>query len=142
MDYKTQSKWRWLIAAYLFLAGLGAGAYAAGVALDLLGGKANSSVAKIGVSLGLPCVLVGCLFLILDLGSPTKFWRAFMRPGTSWIARGTIIITIFMILDAIHIAFWVWPFPDVLADAVTARHALGVVGTVFAFGTIRLLVRR
>jgi len=136
MDFKAQSKWRWLIAAYLFLAGLGAGAYAVGVVIDLTRGAAGADVAKIGVTLGLPCVLIGCLFLIADLGSPTKFWRAFMRPGTSWIARGTIIITLFMILDAIHIAFWVWPFPDVLADSIAARHALGIVGTVFAFGTM------
>ena len=37
-NLKAQSKWRWLIAAYLFLAGLGGGAYVTGVVADFLGG--------------------------------------------------------------------------------------------------------
>jgi formate-dependent nitrite reductase membrane component NrfD len=134
MELKAQSKWRWLIAAYLFLAGLGAGAYVTGVVADFLGGD-WAQVAKIGVSLGFPCVLVGCLFLIADLGTPVNFWRAGMRPGTSWIARGTIIITIFMILGAIHIGLWIWPF-GALGEAVGARQFIGVLGVVFAFGTM------
>ena len=33
----------------------------------------------------------GRLFLLFDLGQPERFWRAFMRPGTSWISRGTLL---------------------------------------------------
>lgn len=133
-NLKAQSKWGWLVAAYLFLAGLGGGAYVTGVVADFLG-EDWVTLSKIGVSLGFPCVLVGCLFLILDLGSPAHFWRAAMRPNTSWIARGTIIITIFMILNAIHIGLWLWPF-NTLAEAEAGRHTLGVIGCVFAFGTM------
>jgi formate-dependent nitrite reductase membrane component NrfD len=134
MILNAQSKWRWLIAAYLFLAGLGGGAYVTGVIADFAG-EEWVGIARIGVSLGFPCVLVGCLFLLADLGSPANFWRAGMRPNTSWIARGTIIITIFMIVGAIHIAFWLWPFNS-LATATAGRHLLGVVGVVFAFCTM------
>ena len=133
-NLKAQSKWGWEIALYLFLAGLGGGAYVTGVVADFIGGE-WASIAKIGVSLGFPCVAVGCFFLLIDLGSPTKFWRAGLRPNTSWIARGTIIITIFMILGAAHIAFWVWPSRG-LADADAPRHFLGAVGVIFAFGTM------
>jgi formate-dependent nitrite reductase membrane component NrfD len=133
-NLKAQSKWRWLVAAYLFLAGLGGGAYVTGVVADFLGGQ-WAGIAKIGVCLGAPCVLAGCGFLILDLGSPANFWRAGVRPNTSWIARGTIIITIFMILAFLHIALWLWPF-DALARSAGARHFLGVLGVVFAFGTM------
>jgi polysulfide reductase chain C len=133
-NFKAQSKWGWLIAAYLFLAGLGGGAYVTGVVADFLG-EGWGTISKVGVSLGFPCVLVGTLFLLLDLGSPAHFWRAAMRPNTSWIARGTIIITIFMILGAIHIGLWLWPF-NTLGEAVGGRHVLGVVGCVFAFGTM------
>jgi formate-dependent nitrite reductase membrane component NrfD len=133
-NLKPQSKWGWLIAAYLFLAGLGGGGYIAGAVADFLGAEWGL-VARIGVCLGFPCVAVGCMFLLLDLGSPAHFWRAAMRPNTSWIARGTIIITIFMILDAIHIAFWLWPF-NALAEATGVRHAIGVAGIVFALGTV------
>ena len=133
-NLKAQSKWSWLIAAYLFLAGLGGGAYVTGVVADFLGGE-WAGIAKIGVSLGFPCVLVGCLFLLADLGTPKNFWRAAMRPNTSWIARGTIIITIFMILGLIHVAFWLWPFKG-FAEATGARHFVGVLGVIFAFGTM------
>ena len=133
-NLRAQSKWGWLVAAYLFLAGMGGGAYVTGVMADYLGAD-WSAIARIGVCLGFPCVAVGCIFLILDLGTPANFWRAAIRPNTSWIARGTIIISIFMILNFIHIAFWLWPFNS-LAAADGARHFLGVIGVIFAFGTM------
>jgi formate-dependent nitrite reductase membrane component NrfD len=134
MELNAQRKWRWLIAAYLFLAGLGGGAYVTGVVADFLGGE-WAEISKIGVFLGFPCVAVGSLFLIGDLGTPRNFWRAAMRPGTSWVARGTIIISIFMVLGAIHIGFWIWPFQG-LEDAMGARGLLGIVGSVFALATM------
>ncbi len=134
MQLKAQTKWGWMIAAYLFLAGLGGGAYVTGVVTDFLG-EDWSSLSKIGVTLGFPCVFVGTMFLITDLGTPANFWRAFMRPRTSWVARGTIIIMTFMVISIIHLGLWVWPF-HVLEDAETARYVLGVVGAVFAFGTM------
>ncbi|UCF79483.1 MAG: polysulfide reductase NrfD [Candidatus Eiseniibacteriota bacterium] len=133
MLLKPQSKWTWLVAAYLFLAGVGAGAYITGVVADWLGGE-WAGIARIGVVLGFPCVLVGCAFLVADLGKPENFWRAWMRPNTSWIARGTIVITVFMILGAIHFGFWIWPF-DSLVDADGARQAIGLLGAIFALGT-------
>ena len=135
MELKPQSKWSWLVAAYLFLAGLGAGAYVVGVLADLTGGHAWAHMSKVGVFLGFPCVLVGCMFLIGDLGTPVNFWRAWMRPNTSWIARGTLIITIFMVLSFIHTVFWIWPFHQ-LESAAGARHLIGVLGIIFAFGTM------
>ena len=131
----AQTKWRWLIAGYLFLAGLGAGAYAAGVVADFLGGEEWATLAKIGIGLGFPCVALGCVFLLMDLGTPANFWRAAFRPNSSWIARGTIIITIFMFLSAVHIAYWLWPFDRLMTDE-SARHCVGSVGLIFAFGTM------
>ena len=133
-NLKAQSKWGWLVAAYLFLAGLGGGAYVTGVVADRLGPE-WAGIAKIGVCLGFPCVAAGCLFLLLDLGSPVNFWRAAMRPNTSWIARGTIIISMFMVVGFIHVAFWLWPFNG-LAESEGARRCLGAIGVIFAFGTM------
>jgi polysulfide reductase chain C len=133
-NLKPQSKWGWLIAAYLFLAGLGGGAYVTGAVAGWLG-EEWLGIYKIGVCLGFPCVLVGCMFLLADLGSIQNFWRAAMRPNTSWIARGTIIITVFMIVDFIHIVFGVWPGRS-LAEAAGARNFISVLGIIFAFGTM------
>lgn len=130
---KAQTKWSWLIAIYLFLAGLGGGAYVAGAIADFAG--LTTGISKIGVLLGFPCVFAGCMFLIADLGKPVNFWRAYMKPGTSWIARGTIIITVFMIIDFIHIILWIWPF-NVLEANEGARHFISILGLIFAFGTM------
>lgn len=130
---KAQTKWGWLIAIYLFLAGLGGGAYIAGVSADFAG--LTTDISKVGIILGFPCVFLGCMFLIADLGKPINFWRALMKPRTSWIARGTIIISSFLIIDFLHIILWIWPF-DVLANSVGARYFVNLVGLVFAFGTI------
>jgi len=133
-NLKAQSKWSWLVAAYLFLAGLGGGAYVTGVVAGFRGDE-WAPIAKIGVCLGFPCVAVGCIFLIRDLGSPGRFWRAGLRPGTSWIARGTIIISIFMVLAVIHAAVMLGP--DGCCDlSGGAIKALGVAGVVFALGTM------
>ena len=133
MEGQVQVEWRWIIAAYLFLAGVGGGAFLAGVIADFAGGAAWLTVSKIGVFLGMPCVLIGCLFLLLDLGKPINAWRVWMKPGTSWMARGTIIIVLFMIFAAIQTAFWIWPFPGAIENA---RGVIAVLGAVFAFFTV------
>ncbi len=136
LEGQVQVEWRWLIAAYLFLAGVGGGAYLAGVIADILGGPDWMTVSKIGVTLGMPCVLIGTLFLLADLGSPFHAWRVWMKPKTSWIARGTIIIVLFMIFAAIHMGWLVWPFGSPLADDASTRHLVGVLGAIFAFLTV------
>jgi formate-dependent nitrite reductase membrane component NrfD len=139
MEGQVQIEWRWLIAAYLFLAGVGGGAYLAGVIADfasrtaLAGGADWTLLSKIGVFLGVPCVLIGTLFLLADLGKPLNAWRVWMKPGTSWIARGTIIIVLFMIFAAIQTAFWIWPFPGAIENA---RGVIAVLGAIFGFLTV------
>ena len=133
LDGQVQIEWRWLIAAYLFLAGVGGGAYLTGVIADFAGGPDWATVSKIGVFLGMPCVLIGCLFLLADLGTPINSWRVWMKPKTSWIARGTIIIVLFMIFATIQTAFWIWPFPGAIENA---RGTIAVLGAIFAFLTV------
>ena len=133
LEGQVQVEWRWLIAAYLFLAGVGGGAYLTGVIADFAGGPDWALVSKIGVFLGVPCVLLGCLFLLADLGTPLNAWRVWMKPKTSWIARGTIIIVLFMVFAAIQSAFWIWPFPGAIENA---RGAIAVLGAIFAFLTV------
>jgi formate-dependent nitrite reductase membrane component NrfD len=76
------------------------------------------------------------MFLLADLGSPLNAWRVWMKPKTSWIARGTIIIVLFMIFAAIHMGWLVWPFGSSLADDASTRHLVGVLGAIFAFLTV------
>jgi len=134
MELRAQNEWRWFIAGYLFLAGAGAGAYLAGVVAGYLGPE-WALVSRIGILLGWPGVAVSCVLLLFDLGTPTHFWRTFFKPGTSWMARGAIIISIFMGLAFLHIVLMIWPF-QVLQTGSAAWHLIGGLGVVFAFLTM------
>ena len=136
LEGQIQTEWRWLIAAYLFLAGVGGGAYLTGFIAEVAGGPEWVIVSKIGAALGVPCVLIGTMFLLADLGTPMNAWRVWMKPKTSWIARGTIIIVLFMIFAAIHTGWWVWPFAGPLSENESARQFIGCLGAIFAFLTV------
>lgn len=91
---KPQREWGFLVIAYLFLGGAGAGLYA-------VSAYANR---PFGALLGLATVATGTVFLLFDLGRPERFWRAFLRPGTSWISRGTFFIALLMVVGGLHAA--------------------------------------
>jgi len=129
-----QGHWGWMIALYLFLAGTGAGAYVAGVAADILGGG-YMMLSKIGLVLSTPLVFVGMIFLILDLGQARNALFAFRRVGSSWISRGTWIISIFMVLSVLQIATRVWPFQWLAAGGIL-NLSVEVVTSAFAVGTM------
>ncbi len=54
------------------------------------------------------CIVLGGGFHLLYLGQPLRFYRAFLRPQTSWISRGMIFIALFIVLGAIHLALAYW----------------------------------
>ena len=89
---QLQHEWGWLIAVYLFLGGVGGGAYTIAAINSFLGDGLGLST-TVGLWIGFPALLVGSIFLIADLGSPVRALLAGMKPGTSWIAmatRGTV----------------------------------------------------
>lgn len=124
-----QSIWRWKLAFYLFLAGTGAGAYLAATMMDMLG---YGGPARVGFAIAAPIVVVSTFFLIADLGQPMRFMKAFVSPQHSWISRGTLILTGFIILGLVHVGLSIWPFQVLSAQALTA---LKVVASVFAVAT-------
>jgi len=71
---------------YFFLAGVGAGAYVAGVVAQFAGAEGDTIV-KIGVTIGSPLVAFSTLFLVWDLGRPFGFYRSGLHPSTSWISE-------------------------------------------------------
>jgi len=91
---KPQREWGWLVISYLFLGGAGAGLFLISLYMDH---------AWAGL-LGLLVLVLGTLLLLLDLGRPERFWRAFFRPWTSWISRGCFFITLMVLFGALQIA--------------------------------------
>lgn len=123
-----QDAWGSLIAWYLFLAGVGAGAYLVAVVADNLNiksrlaaqnavdmgetqnklsadltGKGYTVLVKSGVYLGGPLVAIGCLLLLLEVGQPLKFIFGFLHPDTSMISVGMWIMTSFIFVAFIHL---------------------------------------
>ena len=90
---KPQREWGWLVITYLFLGGAGAGLFLISLYIDHGGAGA----------LGLLVVLAGTVLLLLDLGRPERFWRAFFRPQSSWISRGCFFITLLLALGALQV---------------------------------------
>jgi polysulfide reductase chain C len=132
METAPQSVWRWKIAAYLFLAGTGAGAVIVGILGDFAG---YVIPAKIAIAFGVPAVAFSTLFLIMDLGRPAKFFRAMMHPGTSWISRGFFIVSALIISGGFVTILWIWPFGGVLDANQGVRTTLEVITFIFAVAT-------
>lgn len=128
---QLQHEWNWLIAVYLFLGGVGAGAYTIAVINGFIGESLALST-SVGLWISWPALAIGSVALLLDLGSPTKAIYAGNKPKTSWIARGFWIISIFMILSFVHTILHQF----FGAAGTTFVQVLSVVAMAFAVGTM------
>jgi formate-dependent nitrite reductase membrane component NrfD len=127
---QLQHDWAWLIAAYLFLGGVGAGAYTIGALNSFIGDGLELST-TIGLWIGFPALLLGTVFLIADLGSPSRAFLAAMKPRTSWIARGTLIISCFMVISFVHLVLH-----QFTGASESVLNVLSIAGIIFAVGTM------
>ncbi len=132
---QLQSDWGWWIAVYLFLGGLGGGAYTI-AATNWFLGESVSAATSIGLWIGFPALLIGSIFLLADLGSPTRAVLAGMKPGTSWIARGFWIISAFMILALLHLILHTFLNIDQTASGRMILNVIAVAGIICAVGTM------
>ena len=135
VDGQMQTEWGWWVAVYLFLGGIGGGAYTIGAVNWLIGESVVAST-TIALWIGFPALLIGSLCLVADLGSPTRAFLAGMKPGTSWIARGTWIITLFMILAFVHFTLHLFTGVGDSVGGRTLLNVIAVAGIVSAVGTM------
>jgi formate-dependent nitrite reductase membrane component NrfD len=131
VNVQLQTEWNWLIAVYLFLGGVGAGAYTIAAINGFVGESLQLST-TVGLWVSFPALLIGSVALLADLGQPTKAIYAGMKPGTSWIARGFWIISIFMILAFLHTVLY--QFGDAAGSGLVK--VISGLGIVFAVGTM------
>ena len=96
LEARTQRVWDINHAVWFTLMGLGGGVFLVGRILNLTEG--------LGYLLGIPTVdlvsflsiAVGGAILVVDLGRPLQFWRAFVNVRTSWISWGAWSDLIFL----------------------------------------------
>lgn len=130
---QLQHGWGWILAAYLFFGGVGAGAYVIAALNRLLGGI--ESATTVGLWIAFPAVLVGSMFLIADLGVPSRAVLAGVKPKTSWIARGFWIISIFMVLSFLHLVLDRFTSVGESAGGQALINVIASLGILFAVGT-------
>ncbi|MGB7572756.1 MAG: NrfD/PsrC family molybdoenzyme membrane anchor subunit [Thermodesulfobacteriota bacterium] len=145
---RPQKEWKEIIAIYLYLAGMGAGSFIIGTLIHWLGVKSNppfihSSVDAFGFALNLSSlpilwgpimVAIGAPFLVLDLGIKWRFMYACLNPRTSWVARGFIILSVFIVLGLVLLAKSILPFEWLHPGSVLWRIP-EIIAFIFAFGT-------
>ena len=88
--------WEWPIPTYLFLGGLGGGIFCLAAILSFF---VYPDIPMMGEVLAWPgflgiCALgFGCIMLVVDLGQPMVFYRAFVK-STSVLAWGARFLTV------------------------------------------------
>jgi len=147
-----QTSWGWLVVLYLFLGGLGAGAFLTSAVMELTRWRYRRDVcptALTGAVISGPAVALGSLLLIFDLGAGRmEPWRIFyLFTGFSSVMTWGIWLLLFFIpialfyglLDLIEVV----PFlkalassrvPKLLHNVKRYRRWTAIVGSVLAVG--------
>ncbi|OGO18587.1 MAG: hypothetical protein A2Z15_05215 [Chloroflexi bacterium RBG_16_50_11] len=122
VKYQQQKDWidgrGNFIAFAFFLGGISGGLYLAAAYFDNLLGMFIAWL--LSLSMGVS--------YMIHLSHPVRFWRMFMKPKTSWIARGFIFIMLFIGFTTIQLILSQW-----VPQATGAITALKVVAGIFAF---------
>jgi formate-dependent nitrite reductase membrane component NrfD len=106
MDLERQNAWGTLAVLDMYLGGAGAGAFAVGFMLNLLG---DMRLLALAGSLGGPLlVIAGTVMLLIEAGSPLKAYRLFTGLTTSWMSRGGLINALFIIFGLAYALPGLW----------------------------------
>lgn len=133
-----QVVWGWQPALYLFLGGMGAGAFIAAMFVYLREGEKCRGTAVVSVLASIVCLVVGLLLLLSELITPLRgmmMWQSFSN-FTSWMTFGAWIVfaavVVFMLVAICMgkrsgaIVSKVWKGFEGLAPKLT--RILGIVG--------------
>lgn len=122
VKYQQQKDWvdgrGNFIAFAFFLGGISGGLFMASAYFDSLPGMFVAWLLALGMGLS----------YMIHLSKPFRFWRMFMKPRTSWIARGFIFIMLFIGLTTLVLILKQW-----VPDATAAITTLKVLAGIFAF---------
>lgn len=122
----SQDVWHGLVIWYLFLAGTGAGVYLLAVGNKLF--RRENALSKMGYIWSPVLVSVGTGLLLLDLGRPFYAFLAVLRPFSSMVSVGTIILTFFILVGFLQIYITFFKNQE-------SPRSLDIVGIVLAIGT-------
>ncbi|MDI6812349.1 MAG: polysulfide reductase NrfD [Desulfitobacteriaceae bacterium] len=148
--------WGGMIAVYLFLAGIAAGAFLTAALTDLFGKNRPAKLIRAGAYIPPIAIVVGLLLLVFDLGRPLSFWKLIFNVNFgSVMSLGTFIISFFTAVALVYAyLIWTWPVAQARGIQITVagveaaaarevpasglqalRKPVAVVGSLLAFGT-------
>lgn len=135
-ERQVQTTWRGMVGIYLFLGGVGAGAYVVAAVGTFLGQKWLPFI-NAGLTISFPLVIIGTIFLLAHLGVPARAPRAIAKPKTSWISRGVLVLSVFIVLSIIHFAGQVAPADYIRsADSAVFAIVLSIITGLFALSVM------
>ena len=126
MYLEKQDTFGWLLSLEVFLAGAGGGSFLFGFIYTLL--KKYQTAAQTGMVAGIFLVIIGVVLLFVDLRKKKRFYRVAFNK-TSWIARGTWFLTIFILTGLIYLSSGYAGYMEM--ESIPAK-IIGVVSAVFA----------
>jgi polysulfide reductase chain C len=147
-----QTAWGWLVVIYLFLGGLGAGAFLSAAFFELSGWRYKRDFCPTvltGATISGPVVALGSVLLILDLGAgKMEPWRIFylFTNFSSVMTWGIWLLCLFIplamfygLLELVEVEPFakgiIWArFPRLLRNLRPTRRWVAIVGSVLAVG--------
>ena len=95
--------WGGMIAIYLFLAGIAAGAFLTASLTDLFSKKQYPKVIQSGAYIALVTIIIGLGLLVVDLGRPLSFWKLLLNVNLgSVMSIGVFIVSGFTGLSFVY----------------------------------------
>ena len=107
-----------------------AGSYIMGFAFGLFG-PAFLALSRVAIVLAAPVAVVGGFLMLCDMGQKKEWYHTFTRPGSSWMSLGAIFLTLFIVLNLVHIFVGIWPATG-LAVGQGAYWTLGIITSLVA----------
>jgi formate-dependent nitrite reductase membrane component NrfD len=141
---ELQTTWGWLIAVYLFLGGLGAGAFVVGAIVSLVTGERFKSTVRFAAWASAIAIGVGVLMLLIHAGKPFRaLWMVQSFSNfSSWMAIGAWLLFGAILFNGLFALFWTdrvlnwvgarWKF--VVEKRKTFRVILAVLGIFINLG--------
>ena len=126
------SPWGLLIASYLFLGGASGGAFCVAALGEFK--KEYLPLSKWAALVGAPAIIVGLIFLLADLGGPTKAINVFANVESSVMTWGSLIISVFTLVSLFYISFWLRIFP--WSKNLALRKMTAEIGLILAVATM------
>lgn len=105
---QLQTIWGWPIAVYLFLGGLGAGAFLTVALIALISGERFKSTVRFGAWTSVIVLSVGTLALLLEVGVPLRaivLFQSFVNLS-SWMAIGAWLLFAAILVDGAFALLW------------------------------------